>query len=161
MGFRASDLRFGFGLTFGLRLGLGGVLKVFGLRFWGLGFSTGIFVLGFNGNLGLITPPPPARPPPPPPPLAPPPPPPARPPPPPQGSSCCFSVSGGAPPQIIMLLAQLLGRSDGGSLHFLRRPETLNCFNLGGGFWQCPRTLLAGVGVALLNSSRPCLFLIS
>ena len=28
-------------------------------------------------------------------------------------------------------------------------------------FWQGPRTILVGVGVALLNSSPPCLFLIS
>ena len=45
-------------------------------------------------------------------------------------------------------------------LHFLRRPETLNGFNLGE-FWQGPRTLVLGVGVAPLNSSCPCLFLIS
>ena len=46
-------------------------------------------------------------------------------------------------------------------LHFLRRPGTLNGFNLEGGFWQGPRTLLVGVGVAPFNSSRPAFFLIS
>ena len=40
------------------------------------------------------------------------------------------------------------------------RPEMLNGVNLLG-FWQGPRTILVGVGVALLNSSPPCLFLIS
>ena len=43
-----------------------------------------------------------------------------------------------------MLLAQLLGRADGGSLHFLRRPETLNCFNLGGGVLAMSEDTISG-----------------